>query len=309
MTDRQEPDISATIMPVGEARLGNDNQIWKVVRNKVGKSNRWIRQTKLVILSGSQKLNDQALPDPKKYKQIVKSYFPASKVTSNKKYYVHDNGGRPFLVIVSRLEINVYAGLYDYISKNVTYQTLILTVKKYAGYWIGTHKTPSSMAKWARGNTILIKVENKKYIFVGDEVFSFETTDDIYDYHSEVGNNDVPYPIALGTDNLYFMTERTRVERNEIRMDITFENLEHGKLMDHYYGRVDYQGISYYDSKTRNSRIEKQNLLNSKKLKKYKVLSKRNNYSSNIKIRNELFKSLSKRHTRRQSKNKNKSKK
>ena len=51
----------------------------------------------------------------------------------------------------------------------------------------------------------LFKIEVKKYIYVGDKVFSFETVDDIGEYFSETGHNDVKYPFAPSDGNIYYM--------------------------------------------------------------------------------------------------------
>ena len=57
------------------------------------------------------------------------------------------------------------------------------------------------------GNTILLKVseENDKYRYVyigGDQVCSLLTNDKIYKYISNMGNNLVPYSIAIGWENI-----------------------------------------------------------------------------------------------------------
>ena len=61
------------------------------------------------------------------------------------------------------------------------------------------------------GNTILLKVskENIKYRYVyigGDMVCSFLTDDRIYKYISNMGNNLTPYSIAIGFQNIYYLT-------------------------------------------------------------------------------------------------------
>ena len=60
------------------------------------------------------------------------------------------------------------------------------------------------------GNTILLKVgiENGKYKYVyigGDMVCSFLTSDNIYEYVSNMGNNLTPYSIAIGKENYYLL--------------------------------------------------------------------------------------------------------
>ncbi len=67
------------------------------------------------------------------------------------------------------------------------------------------------------GNTILITVESQRetktrhavymYIYVGSEAYIFQTPERIVKYESEIGNNDVPYPLAFTKNRVYFMTE------------------------------------------------------------------------------------------------------
>ena len=51
----------------------------------------------------------------------------------------------------------------------------------------------------------LFEIGDKKYIHVGKSLFTFETNDEIVDYFSEHGNNDVKYTYAYGKENIYFM--------------------------------------------------------------------------------------------------------
>ena len=60
------------------------------------------------------------------------------------------------------------------------------------------------------GNTILLKVgiENgkNKYVYVGgDMLCSFMTSDNIFEYVSNMGNNLTPYSIAIGEENYYLL--------------------------------------------------------------------------------------------------------
>ena len=61
------------------------------------------------------------------------------------------------------------------------------------------------------GNTILLKVgiENgkNKYVYIGgDMVCSFMTSDNIYEYISNMGNNLCPYSVATSEKNYYLLT-------------------------------------------------------------------------------------------------------
>ena len=70
------------------------------------------------------------------------------------------------------------------------------------------------------GNTILLKVgeENNKHKYVyigGNMVCSFLTIDIIYKYISNMGNNLTPYSIAIGWENIYYLTPYFRIIKKE----------------------------------------------------------------------------------------------
>ena len=90
------------------------------------------------------------------------------------------------------------------------------------------------------GNTILLKIseENNKYRYVyigGDKVCSFLTNDKIYKYISNMGNNLTPYSIAIGWENIYYLTPYFKFV--EKRKDIDEDDID--KLFD-------YQNVSNY---------------------------------------------------------------
>ena len=51
----------------------------------------------------------------------------------------------------------------------------------------------------------LFKIEDKKYIHVGEKIFSFETNGEIVKYSSEHGFNDIKFSFAHGKENIYFI--------------------------------------------------------------------------------------------------------
>ena len=65
----------------------------------------------------------------------------------------------------------------------------------------------------------LFKIEDRKYIYVGEKVFSFETVDDIEEYFSETGNNDVKYPYALSKEIIYYMIHQKYITIEEFSND------------------------------------------------------------------------------------------
>ena len=54
------------------------------------------------------------------------------------------------------------------------------------------------------GNSILLSLGKNKYVFIGQKIIEFTTKKDkIIDFVSPVGNNDVPYPFAIGEKYVY----------------------------------------------------------------------------------------------------------
>ena len=90
------------------------------------------------------------------------------------------------------------------------------------------------------GNTILLQIgiENNKHRYVyigGDMVCSFLTNDRIYKYISNMGNNLIPYSIAIGFENIYYLSPYFKFIKKE--KDIDEHDID--KLFD-------YQNISNY---------------------------------------------------------------
>ena len=89
------------------------------------------------------------------------------------------------------------------------------------------------------GNTILLQIgiENNRYRYVyigGDMVCSFLTNDKVYKYISNLGNNLTPYSIAIGWENIYYLTPYFRIIKKE---NIDVDDID--KLFD-----IDYDDIT-----------------------------------------------------------------
>ena len=63
-----------------------------------------------------------------------------------------------------------------------------------------------------RGNSILLQTGKNKYVYIGDGIRSFTTKngDVIKKYYSPVGNNEVPYPYAIGDKYVYIMLHNVK---------------------------------------------------------------------------------------------------
>jgi hypothetical protein len=167
----------------------------------------------------------------------------------SKSYLTHDNGARPYKVQVSGKSVEIYRGKYRRSLENtkaidydhMDHDELIkkLTVKE---VHVGTSPCIPN-ADWCgaptKGNTMLLHVSGKKYIHVGHGIFEFNMEDDFDSYYSMVGNNDVPYPITLGTKYVYFMLDNAMMPREAFKAKMSAAEWADGYT--YLYGRKDFE--------------------------------------------------------------------
>jgi hypothetical protein len=123
-------------------------------------------------------------------------------------YYTHHNGGRPYKVVINGKNVTVYDRIY---SKSLDNYAEILNChliadKVFIGKSPLIEMTNISGAHGSAfdGNSILIREANNNYKFIGHEIIEFKPDNDIIKtFVSPVGNNDVPYPFAIGKKYVY----------------------------------------------------------------------------------------------------------
>ena len=226
---------------LGKKKKGRDGNIW-IVKKTIHGVKRWVK-FKL---------------DNKKLNKVNHPGF--------KKYFIHDNGGRPFLVYVKGKKVFIY--------KNNKYTKL---VKKYIvkKVFIGRSSGPpyadhsKKDAKHFVGNTILLKLSKNKYVYIGGTIYEFIINDSIYRYFSLIGRNDVPYPVLLGTDNVYFMLDKKYVSRDMFSKNMKVKDWENAYTY-FYWWDVKKEEFDYKTGKKINSL---ENV--AKKIKNVKVIQKR----------------------------------
>ena len=191
---RQAPSESATLFREGAIKQGNDGNMWIIVKTASG-VHRWSRIIK----------KDQI---------------------NTKSYLILDNGGHPFLVYVKKdnssvsvykrdPNLNIDDNDISIKSKNNKwiYTKLIKTFHKPLKIFIG--KSPlNDMTKLSRGygpkfdgNTILLQISQKKYIYIGSAIKEYTIPEQIIKYISPVGYSSVPYPYGTDYENNYYLLE------------------------------------------------------------------------------------------------------
>jgi hypothetical protein len=134
-----------------------------------------------------------------------------------KTYYTHDNGSRPFKVVIDNLKVYIYKyKKYDEDSDTTLYSKKSIKYEKKEFFkcksiFIG--KSPKNKttifstgygSKFT-GNSILLQIAKNKYVFIGHIIFSFTSKSEIKKFVSPVGNSDVPYPYAIDIDGRYYL--------------------------------------------------------------------------------------------------------
>jgi hypothetical protein len=195
--NRPSPPVSAQDHP-NEIMIGNDNNEYKSEKDKNG-IYRWKKYNKLEKYVGDE---NYRIFD----KSIKTKYHKNS-------YMIHDNGGRPFYVEIYPKEIKIFKNIIDDYEEYGTLYKHEISFYNYKKVFVGksplTEMTKHSggHGKMFDGNSILVELKKHLYLEIGYIIYTFETDEEIVEYISEVGNSDVPYPIAFSKNNTYLILE------------------------------------------------------------------------------------------------------
>jgi len=164
-------------------------------------------------------------------------------------YYIYDNGQSPFRVNIYGDEVVVYQNeqpkrrslpLYSQNdqenhmrklseptprSSPLPMQTFastdtVLKPTKFKKVWVG--KLGDEKNEFD-GNTILFLLCTTKsptltftYLFVGEEIYTFTTNEEILEYASPMYENDIPYPYAITKNKTYLLGRERQVIPNNL---------------------------------------------------------------------------------------------
>jgi len=198
---------------------------------------------------------------------LSNSYIDRKTIKHSLIYEIHDNGSRPFIVVINRNHIKVYTYLDQHTKTDTKTDTesdtetdietdteietkkhklLMAHQMKFCGFWYGFDTSIYE----CHGNSILVKLDEHEYMHIGIDIYIFKTRDIIIDFVSPLGNNDVPYPLAIGTKNFYFMIEYTFVHREHILTQTTMEYID--DVYDEYYKKYGIRHTNYNNCMKKN---------------------------------------------------------
>jgi hypothetical protein len=159
---------------------------------------------------------------------------------SKKSYHIHDNGGRPFTVVVEGRTVTIFKeGSADPFA---TYKVKKVFPGKSSGKCYGSDHDPETASQFT-GNSVLLQLSATHYVYIGHEIYEFTMEDPLVKYYSLVGHSDVPYPVALGKENVYFMLDKKYVPRSKFPEETPWED-----AYQSYYGTWDTKKKKWVDS-------------------------------------------------------------
>lgn len=148
------------------------------------------------------------------------------------RYEVHDNGGRPFEVLVDSAKNTVAVSKLQDQEYEAASVYIPLTSWHYRQIWIGrgTAYPHENQGEWTYGNSILFlpaeektldpNVARTKLILVKANItwFQLQETDEVVtNFVSRIGNNDVPYPYIETNRNVYLTLESVYAPIDDLR--------------------------------------------------------------------------------------------
>lgn len=126
-------------------------------------------------------------------------------------YKIHDNGGTPFTVSLNGSKATVTRWDFDWNADKSVRGPVVLETE-YHHAWIGKNKRKYD-GYWDEsgqlGNSILLAVGSHKFVWIGWKILQFElgAGEEVTDFDSPIGNNDVPYPVVYTNKRVLLMIE------------------------------------------------------------------------------------------------------
>jgi hypothetical protein len=76
-------------------------------------------------------------------------------------------------------------------------------------------KNSGGYGKRFDGNSILVQISDVRYVYIGGDIYSFESPQ-IINYLSPVGRNDAPYPFAETKDRYLFLLDQLWMKKKDL---------------------------------------------------------------------------------------------
>jgi hypothetical protein len=189
----------------GKVKTGNDGEKYISKRAANGVC-RWVKKSDAEGKKSGKKSGKKKLTIRKSRKGVTKTVEKEAKSMGKGKgkiYEIHDNGGRPFRVVV---HAGKWVTIQHAVDEGKGEYAPFLTVQA-DEVMIGKSSPPPNRERSEPGNNMLLALPGGKLMHIGMEVREFSPVpgDRIRKFYSDVGNSDVPYAYAIGDTYIYFL--------------------------------------------------------------------------------------------------------
>lgn len=93
----------------------------------------------------------------------------------------------------------------------------LTTCADYSKYWLGYEdQTIKNKEKVRMYNSLLVKVRQSFYMFVGQNVYTYRDEDEVKSFVAYEGGGKIPFAIAFGSENILFLTEKMKCSYEEL---------------------------------------------------------------------------------------------
>jgi hypothetical protein len=133
---------------------------------------------------------------------------------NDSQYFILDNGGLPFIV-----------NDFNNDHKNLKIYKNSISLDNVKKVFTGGDNSGD------KNSSLLVLNKDDKYVYIGSEIYEFKTDDKILKYSSKIGNSAVPYPFAIGSENVYIMLDKVYFSKKDI------DNYDN--IYDFYYKNKD----------------------------------------------------------------------
>jgi len=122
-------------------------------------------------------------------------------------FLTHFNYERVFRVEVNGFTIKIYKHTFEALQNNE--KCFILELKTHKYIYVG-FKPDDPYDKFYIGNTLLIKISDTKYMFVGEIIYIFDLDETILAYSSNVIRGQ-PFPYFITSKYCYLLLDHVRI--------------------------------------------------------------------------------------------------
>lgn len=213
---------------------------WELVKKDKNKCNQWCIPKSMMNVHKERRNKERI-----RFKELanisVKNYVTVS-FTKKHSFITSHNGANPFKFIANQGIIKLYVRrtCFAHTLVNDNKYKLLYNITNHEGYWIGYD---TSSYKF-HGNTLLIKINKKKYIYIGNmNIYEFTFPEPIIHYISMMGNNDIPEPLAITEKYIITPSIMVYYKRSDFMTPI---KLQYTKLIvSETYGNIGINSLPY----------------------------------------------------------------